>query len=1106
MTSDPLWFKDAVIYQTHIKAFFDSDGDGMGDFRGMLSKLDYLENLGVTAIWLLPFYPSPLKDDGYDIADYFNINPAYGTLKDFRDLLKAAHARGLRIITELVLNHTSDQNAWFQESRRAPKGSPAREMYVWSDTPERYKDARIIFKDFETSNWAWDPVAKAYYWHRFYSHQPDLNFENPKVHQMLFKVIDFWLDMGVDGLRLDAVPYLYEEEGTNCENLPKTHEFLRKLRSHVDSRYRDRMLLAEANQWPEDAVAYFGNGDKCQMCFHFPVMPRMFMALQMEDRFPIIDILDQTPAIPETCQWAMFLRNHDELTLEMVTDEERDYMYRMYAQDPRARINLGIRRRLAPLLINNRRKIELINILLFSLPGTPIIYYGDEIGMGDNIFLGDRNGVRTPMQWTPDRNAGFSTANPQQLFLPVTIDPEYHYETINVENQEKNVSSLLWWTRRVIAMRQRFKAFGRGSIEFLYPDNPRVLVFLRRYESETILVVVNLSRFSQVAEINLSAFAGYIPTEVFSQNKFPTIKDTPYLFTLGPYDHYWLDLRKDEGTVHAFEEEPLPPFSIRSARDFLSGEPREHLEKAVLPRYLATCRWFGGKARPIRNIRIKDAIPVESGSHAAHVALVGVDYFDGHSETYVLPVQVASGEQASTVRSLAPQAIIAQFTHGEEPAILFDATFDPHFRSALLRLMTGKGSARSEKAELAGDMAKRVRQALIHKDAVTSQVLRAEQSNTSLIYDESYFVKLYRRLEDGVNPDVELTRFLTERTSFAHVPPYCGRLEYRQGKQEPRVICMMQALVQNDGDAWTLTIDTVGRYFERVLTERPAPAEFVLPSISDPNGLEQFPAAALKVFNAAFPERVRILAQRTAEMHLALASDRNDPAVAPEPFSALYQRSLYQSIRNSLRRTFLALSKQMSKLPDQHKEEVAALLSREKEILDRVARLIGPKIAAEKIRIHGDYHLGQVLYTGKDFTIIDFEGEPARPLSERKLKRSPLQDVAGMLRSFHYATYSAVSQQVAVRDIDVPAVLPWADLWYEYMSRVFMTAYLEATRGAPFIPESSSDLETLLDAYLLDKAIYEIGYEMNNRPDWIMIPLRGVQQILGNQSNTISES
>src|SRR2546422_1353896 len=625
-TVDPLWYKDAVIYELHVKTFCDSDGDGMGDFRGLIQKLDYLQELGVTAIWLLPFYPSPLRDDGYDIADYFDVNPNFGTLDDFRAFLDAAHERNVRVITELVINHTSDQNPWFQKSRRAPSGSLERDFYVWSDTPEKYKDARIIFKDFETSNWSWDPLAKAYYWHRFYAHQPDLNFDNPAVLEALEKVCDFWLALGVDGLRLDAIPYLYEREDTSCENLPETHDYLRKLRTHVDAKFPNRMLLAEANQWPEDAVAYFGKGDESHMNFHFPLMPRMFMALQMEDRFPIIDILEQTPSVPDGCQWAMFLRNHDELTLEMVTDEERDYMYRVYASDPHARINLGIRRRLAPLLANSRRKIELLNTLLFSMPGTPIIYYGDEIGMGDNFYLGDRNGCRTPMQWSSDRNAGFSRSNPQQLYLPITIDPEYHYEAVNVENQQKNLSSLLWWMRRVIAMRKNFKAFSRGSIEFLFPENPKVLAFLRQFKDETILVVVNFSRFAQPAELDLSRFAGCALMEVFSQNYFPPIKSSPYPIMLGPHAHYWFLLRPQTAAARASKKRVVPTIKAPADLDILLGNSqREQLEREILPNYVRNSRWFGSKARTFRDLKVIEQLAISPDRDGARLLFVEVN-------------------------------------------------------------------------------------------------------------------------------------------------------------------------------------------------------------------------------------------------------------------------------------------------------------------------------------------------------------------------------------------------------------------------------------------------------------------------------------------------
>ena len=619
---EPLWYKDAVIYQLHVKAYADSDGDGMGDFDGLTGKLDYLASLGVDTLWLLPFYPSPLRDDGYDIADYSGVNPAYGDLKAFRRFLREAHRRDLKVVTELVINHTSDQHEWFQRARRAKPGSQARNFYVWSETPDKYRDARIIFKDFETSNWSWDPVAKAYYWHRFYHHQPDLNFAEPAVQKAVIQAMDLWFKMGVDGLRLDAVPYLFEAEGTNCENLPATHEFLKKLRAHVDAKFDHRMLLAEANQWPEDSVAYFGDGDECHMAFHFPVMPRLYMALRMEDRFPVIDILEQTPAIPETAQWATFLRNHDELTLEMVTDEDRDYMYRSYAADRRARINLGIRRRLAPLMGNDRRRMELMNSLLCSLPGTPVLYYGDEIGMGDNIYLGDRNGVRTPMQWSSDRNAGFSRANPQRLFLPVIVDPEYHYEAINVEAQEGNPHSLLWWMRRLIALRKRYRAFSRGTIEFLLPANHKVLAFLRRHGDQCLLVVANLSRYVQHVELDLKGMApdavGATPVELFGRTPFPRVGEWPYLLTLGPHGFYWFSLEHERVEVTAQPEprhvpaatDSLP--SIAGAGDWkqlLGGEGRAALEAALEPILLAR-RWFGGKARAIRRATVVEMVPL----------------------------------------------------------------------------------------------------------------------------------------------------------------------------------------------------------------------------------------------------------------------------------------------------------------------------------------------------------------------------------------------------------------------------------------------------------------------------------------------------------------
>src|SRR5579864_1806294 len=1077
---DPLWYKDAIIYELHVKTFHDSDGDGIGDFRGLIEKLDYLKELGITTIWLLPFYPSPLKDDGYDIADYFDVNPNYGTLNDFRLFLSEAHRRGLRVITELVINHTSDQNPWFQKSRRAIPGSPEREFYVWSDTPEKYNEARIIFKDFETSNWSWDPVAKAYYWHRFYSHQPDLNFDNPAVPEMVEKVCDFWLEMGVDGLRLDAVPYLYEREGTNCENLPETHAYLKKLRAHVDQKFPGRMLLAEANQWPEDAVAYFGTGDEAHMNFHFPLMPRMFMALQMEDRFPIIDILDQTPPIPESCQWAMFLRNHDELTLEMVTDEERDYMWRVYANDPHARINLGIRRRLAPLLANNRRKIELLNALLFSMPGAPIIYYGDEIGMGDNIYLGDRNGCRTPMQWSPDRNAGFSDSNPQQLHLPVIIDPEYHYEAINVETQQKNLSSLLWWTRRVIAMRKSFKAFSRGSIEFLFPENAKVLAFLRRHEDETILGVVNLSRFSQFAELDLSQFAGSVPMEIIGRTPFPAIKKTPYFLSLNGHSSYWFLLQPQSKRERAAKKRIIPTIHAHPGLEsLLANSQREQIENEILPEYVPTCRWFGAKARMLRQMRIVERSPVSSSPDAAEFWVLEVTYLDGPTENYALPVKIASPDKAKSISQSAPQAVIARFPDG---SVLFDAVWDGEFRENLFGLMLGQHSPNGQNGKLVGTMSPRI--GPIDK-APPSNVLNAEQTNSSVLYADKFFLKLYRKLEDGVNPDVEVTRFLTERARFDNVPAFSGAIEYRREKAQPTVVCLLQDAVPAEADAWTLTLDAVGRYYERVLARKSELQN------------EEMPAAALidDLIGGVYPEKTKLLAQRTGELHLALASISDDPLFAPEPFNPMAQRSVYQSMRTLLRRNFEALKKKIKDVPENLRREAEEILGTEKEILAREKRQLDRKTNAAKIRIHGDYHLGQVLYTGKDFVILDFEGEPQRPMSERKLKRSALRDVAGMMRSFQYAAYSALWQP-GMRAEDIPFLESWADLWYRQLSSVFLQSYLQNAAGAIFVPNNFDDFQVLLEAYLLDKAVYEIGYELNNRPDWVVIPIRGIKHIL----------
>jgi maltose alpha-D-glucosyltransferase/alpha-amylase len=1102
LKDDPEWFKDAVVYQLHVKAFRDSDGNGIGDFQGLLSKLDYLQDLGVTAIWLLPFYPSPLRDDGYDIADYFDVNSDYGTLRDFQEFLKSAHYRGMRVITELVINHTSDQHRWFQLARRSRPGSEMREYYVWSDTPAKYRDARIIFKDFEASNWTWDQVAGAYYWHRFYSHQPDLNFDSPRVQKAIFKILDFWFGMGVDGLRLDAVPYLFEREGTNCENLPETHEFLKKLRSYVDANYSNRLLLAEANQWPEDAVAYFGDDDECHMAFHFPIMPRLFMALWMEDRFPLLDILEQTPPIPEGSQWAMFLRNHDELTLEMVTDEERDYMYRIYAKDPRARINLGIRRRLAPLLNNNRRKIELMNFLLFSLPGTPIIYYGDEIGMGDNYFLGDRNGVRTPMQWSPDRNAGFSSTNPQHLYLPVIMDPEYHFEVVNVENQDKNVSSLLWWMRRVIAMRRNFRTFGRGDIRFLLPDNPKVLAFLREYENEVVLVVINLSRFAQVAELDLSEFAGRVPVELFSGNRFPRIEEHPYLFTLGIHDYFWFSLHKEEDFVHP-SEMGLPEEIVLegSWEEAMRGVESEKLER-ILPAHITLKRWFRSKARVVRTMRIREDIPLGGEQHGRHrLLLLEVHYTEGASELYVLPVTFVADESvAQDVEEQQPQAVITRIRTPEAQGVLLEGVFSEAFRTLALDMIVHNRRFHGMDGDLAAWRGTKLERPARGQPAqeLSSQVLKAEQSNTSFLYGGSYFLKLYRKVEEGVNPDAEIVAHLTEKEGFPNVPPFLGQIEYRRSGSETLTLGMLQQFVANQGDAWSFAQDNLEHYFEHVLSRK---SEFEqAPGIAADSlfgiGYGQMPQVIADCIGGYFLETMAQLGQITAEMHLALGRAQEDPAFVPEPFSKLYQRSVYQSMRNLTRRTMESLRRNLFRLPEGVRDEAGSVLHREQRLLQILSRITEHKIEAMKIRIHGDYHLGQVLRSGNNFLIIDFEGEPARPLSERRLKRSCFKDVAGMIRSFHYAAYSALFNQSSIRAGDVDYLRSWVTPWYQAVSGLFLRSYMQTMGDSPLVPQNKRELELMFDIFLLEKAVYELGYELNNRPDWISIPVRGIVQIM----------
>jgi maltose alpha-D-glucosyltransferase / alpha-amylase len=1099
-----LWYKDVVIYELHVRAFYDSDGDGIGDFRGLTEKLDYLHDLGITALWLLPFYPSPLKDDGYDIADYTSIHPSYGTMNDFSTFLREAHRRGIRVITELVLNHTSDQHAWFQRARRSPPGSRWRDFYVWSDTPEKFKDARIIFKDFEISNWTWDNVAKSYYWHRFYSHQPDLNYDNPAVRRAMLKVMDYWFELGVDGLRLDAVPYLYEREGTNCENLPETHGFLKELRRHVDEKFRDRMLLGEANQWPEDASAYFGNGDECHMAFHFPLMPRLFMAIRMEDRFPIVEIMQQTPPIPEPCQWALFLRNHDELTLEMVTDEERDYMYRVYANDNQARVNLGIRRRLAPLLSHNRRKTELMKALLFSLPGTPVLYYGDEIGMGDNIYLGDRNGVRTPFQWSPDRNAGFSRATPQKLYLPVIIDPEYHYEAYNVEAQQNNPSSMLWFMKRLIAFRKRYLAASRGGIQLLYPANHKVLAFIRSCGDERLLFMANLSRFAQPVELDLSEFRGMVPIEGFGQTRFPAITADPYLLTLGPHSFLFFDLDEQSETVVALKEQrevSLPTVNVESDwEDLFLNKDRKQLSEVLFP-YIQACRWFGGKARTLQRAFIQDLIPYPYRSARVYICLAQMEYTQGEPEIYIVNVGFASGAKAQHILSNSYQAAIARVNirgkRQDSEGLIYDALWDRDFTISLLQSLLNRRRFKSGQVDIIAAPTLALRKMLDSTEPVPEPlVLKSEQSNTSVVFGDKLIAKFFRRLERGINPDLEMSQYL-ERQHFGSVPRLAGAIEYRTPHDEPATMVIVHEFIRNEGDAWQYTLDFLKRFYEAALAIRmedsgAAIVRRSLLSIAQGN----LPAKAVETIGP-YLESARLLARRTAEMHRALAMPTDDPAIGSEPLNDLNRRAMYHALAGQVDQKIEILRGRLGALPEDAKSLASQVIEKRDDLARFARSILDRKIEAMRIRCHGDFHLGQVLYTGKDFVIIDFEGEPARLLGQRRIKYTSLRDVAGMLRSFHYAAYAPMYGQTgSVRPEDIERLQPWARFWYICVGAAYLKMYLDLMADLPLLPKSLDQMQVLLNVSMLDKAVYELGYELNNRPNWVKIPLEGILQLI----------
>jgi maltose alpha-D-glucosyltransferase/alpha-amylase len=1092
--TDPLWYKDAIIYELHVRAFMDSNADGIGDFPGLLSKLDYLQDLGVTCLWMLPFFPSPLRDDGYDIANYVDVNPSYGTLNDFKQVLDAAHQRGMQVMIELVINHTSDQHPWFKAARLAPKGSPERDMYVWSDSDKVFEGVRIIFTDTEKSNWTWDEVAQQYYWHRFFSHQPDLNFDNPRVMEEVLTAMRFWLDMGVDALRLDAIPYLVERDGTSCENVPETHVKIKEIRAVIDAEYKNRLVLAEANMWPADVRPYFGDGDECHMAFHFPLMPRIYMALRQEDRLPITDIMAQTPAIPDLCQWGLFLRNHDELTLEMVTNDERDYMYFAYSADPRMRINVGIRRRLAPLVDNNRRRIELLNSLLLSFPGTPILYYGDEIGMGDNIYLGDRNGVRTPMQWNPDRNAGFSTAVPAKLYFPVIMDPIWGYQSINVEAQQSDQSSLLHWTRNMIALRKLFHVFGRGTQEFLNPDNRKILAYIRHYEengtSETVLCVANLSRFSQPVSLDLARFAGMIPVEMLGYVTFPTITTQSYPLTLAPYSFLWLELQPAPETpepVKVPKEEPIVDLLTHGIEALLTSPGSDLLQKLLIS-YLPHQRWFGAKSRTIKSVTVIDSAELP-GLNAALVFLE-LTYDDDSTSVYQLPLTITTGEAAEAIRASDPTSILATVTTSSGPAILHDAVAREDVRQAILQLIEANSHLPTRYGTFVGHRSSAFAEAR-GTGLLPARTGSAEQSNTSILYDAKLILKLFRRLQPGENPDTEIGRFLTETAHFPRIPPFLGDITLRPKDGEPTTIAMLQALIENEGDGWQWTLDELSHYYDTVAT-LPQPQDFGTPAsfltASEPPELAREHAGL-------YLDAATLLGRRTAEMHLALATPTHNSAFAAEDFTTADMVASADRIDAQLSLTLAALKRGMSQLTETIADHAALVLSRRLQLFARARAIASatPSQCGQRIRIHGDYHLGQVLRSRGDYVILDFEGEPARSLSERRAKQSPLKDVAGMLRSFSYAAYAALNTFAQRRPDDAKNLEPWVALWQNSVSTEFLRAYqLTINAAYPSLIPEPRQAQICLVTYLLEKALYELLYELDNRPMWVRIPLAGI--------------
>ncbi|WP_097065485.1 maltose alpha-D-glucosyltransferase [Nitrosovibrio sp. Nv4] len=1070
---DPLWYKDAIIYQLHVKTFFDSNGDGIGDFPGLISKLDYLQELGVNTLWLLPFYPSPGRDDGYDIADYHNVHPDVGDMADFQKFINEAHRRGLRVITELVINHTSDQHPWFQAARRAPKGSIERDYYVWSDDDSKYSGARSIFTDIGRSNWEWDEVAQAYYWHRFFSHQPDLNFASSHVFNAIMQVMRFWLDAGVDGMRLDAMPYLCEREGTNCENLPETHAVIKRMRAELDKHHRNRMFLAEANQWPEDVREYFGDGDECHMAFHFPLMPRMYMAIAREDRHPIVEIMEQTPDIPDSCQWAVFLRNHDELTLEMVTDRERDYLHQTYAVDPQARLHLGIRRRLAPLLDNDRHRIELMNLLLMTMPGSPILYYGDEIGMGDNLLLGDRNGVRTPMQWLGGLNGGFSTADPGQLFLSPIVDPVYGFAAVNMDSQRRNLSSLLNWTKRLIAMRKAHHAFGRGTLRFLRPGNRKILAYLREHEDETILCVANMSRTAQAVELDLSPFKGRVPVELMGLTAFPPVGELPYLLTLSGYGFYAFRLATDVVAPPWHEERQLSPdlpvlILVETGWDTLSGRnedsggrnqlmarrAREQLERQILPRFFRSQPWFGNRNTTVEKFEFGEMHEwfTECGNWL--LAIVMLTLGSGETHRYAVPLALAwEDEDESLVGKLLP-ATLAKVRRRDRMGMLFDAFWDDGFCRAVISSMEEGSTLAFDRGQVCF-RATSAFPGLAHpgnKTEVTRTV--SERGRLLVNLGDRLVLKGYRWLLAGVHPELEMSQFLTETAKFTHMAQLAGTVEYLDDEGDGATLAILERYAENQGSAWAYTQNYLERYLDECRTQQKRPIDSR---------------------HAAYMALINTLGLRTAEFHQALAQPDPAAAFGSQPITHEDVAEWVNNVRTQMDEMYTLLEAQLPQLPDAAKLIGNDLLAARPRFYRRITRAAAVRPKAMKARCHGDYHLRQVWLSNNDFLITNYGSGPERAWRERRWKHTPLRDVAGMLFSFWEAAAAALEHVTAEYPAAGAALQQHVENWRALATSDFFKSYRRAMKGYALFPSDASAVDTLVTLFMVEKAVASVS-------------------------------